>query len=80
MVVDPPSNIWPSNMMEIIKSITRSESPCPEPPLFQFDMSSKTAEKNFLILWRFNFNLRRRPNLQWAMGLNSGKGKSSSHY
>ncbi len=44
-------------MMEIIKSIMSSESPCPEPPLFQFKMSSKAAEKNSLILRRFNFDL-----------------------
>jgi hypothetical protein len=56
MVVDLPLNIWPSNMMEIIKSITSSESPCPEPPLLQFKISSEAAEKKFLILRRFNFD------------------------
>ena len=45
-------------MMEIIKFIMSLESPCPEPPLFQFKMSSKAAEKNFLILMRFNFDLK----------------------
>jgi hypothetical protein len=45
-------------MMSIIKSIVESHSPCPEEPLFEFEMTSEAAEKNFLVLKRFNFDVK----------------------
>ena len=50
--------VWPKNMMSIIKSIVESHSPCPEKPLFEFEMTSEAAEKNFLVLKRFNFDVK----------------------
>ncbi len=51
--------IWPANMMSIILSIVKSHSPCPECPLFNFKMNSEAAEKIFMILKSFDFNIGR---------------------
>jgi hypothetical protein len=49
-------NVWPSNklMMKIIEQILQSNSLCPDQPEFSFN---KAAEKNFLILRCYNFDL-----------------------
>ena len=46
-------------MMSIILSIIKSYSPCPECLLFNFKMNSEAAEKNFLVLKSFDFNIGR---------------------
>jgi hypothetical protein len=51
--------VWPKEMMTIIKSIVESHSPCPDKPLFEFAMTSEAAEKNFLILKSFDFDMKR---------------------
>ena len=45
--------------MTIIKSILESHSPHPDKPLFEFAMTSEAAEKNFLILKSFDFDMKR---------------------
>jgi len=51
--------VWPEKMMTIIKSIVESFSPRPDKPLFEFAMTSEAAEKNFLILKSFNFDMKK---------------------
>jgi hypothetical protein len=41
------SQFWPQNLLDIIKSIVKLESPCPVKPLFVFNLDSKAAEKIF---------------------------------
>ena len=48
-----------SDMMSIIKSIVESHSPRPDKPLFEFAIMSKAAERNFLVLKSFDFNMKR---------------------
>ena len=50
--------VWPKNMMSIIKSIVESHGPRPEKPLFEFEMTSEAAKKNFLVLKSFNFDVK----------------------
>jgi hypothetical protein len=45
-------------MMSIIKSIIEPHSPRLEKPLFEFEMMSEAAEKNFLVLKSFNFKVK----------------------
>jgi hypothetical protein len=40
------SQFWPPNLLDIIKSIVKLESPCPVKPLFVFNLDSKAAGKN----------------------------------
>ena len=51
--------IWPKGMMDIIKSIVNLHSSCPEAPLFTFKMTAEAAEKIFLVLKSFNFDVKR---------------------
>ncbi len=50
--------VWPKNMMSIIKSIVELHSPRLEKPLFEFEMTSEAAKKNFLVLKSFNFDVK----------------------
>ena len=45
-------------MMSIIKSIVELHSPRLEKPLFEFEMTSEAAKKNFLVLKSFNFDVK----------------------
>ncbi len=56
--------IWPKNMMVIIKSIVNLYSPCPEAPLFAFEMAAKATEKKFLVLKRFDFDIKQALEVQ----------------
>jgi hypothetical protein len=40
------SRFWPPNMLDIIKSIIKLESPCPVKPFFVFNLDSKAEKKN----------------------------------
>jgi hypothetical protein len=55
----PTTNVWPANsaMLQIIKQILESKSPCPTKPEFCFEMALEAAEKNFLVLKRHSFDL-----------------------
>jgi hypothetical protein len=41
------SQLWLPNLLDIIKSIVKLESPCPVKPLFVFNLDSKAAKKIF---------------------------------
>ena len=51
--------VWPKEMITIIKAIVELHSPCPDKPLFKFATTSEAAEKNFLILKSFDFDMKR---------------------
>jgi hypothetical protein len=44
-------------MLQIIKQILESKSPCPTKPEFCFEMTLEAAEKNFLVLKHHSFDL-----------------------
>jgi hypothetical protein len=45
-------NIWPTNLIEIIKAIKQIPPRQPSRPEFSFELTDEAAEKNFLILMR----------------------------
>ncbi len=49
---NPPSdhNIWPTNLIKIIKAIKQIPPREPSRPEFSFDLSEEAAERNYLIL------------------------------
>jgi hypothetical protein len=49
--------IWPRDMMNIIDLIIKLHSPHPV-ALFAFEVTTEAAKKNFLILRRFNFDIK----------------------
>jgi hypothetical protein len=55
----PTTNVWPANsaMLQIIKQMLESESPCLTKPKFCFEMTLEAAEKNFLVLKCHSFDL-----------------------
>jgi hypothetical protein len=48
---------FPAELIKIIRDIRKEEIPVPTPPEFIFNMTEEAAEKNFLILKKYNFNL-----------------------
>ena len=58
--------------MTIIKSIVESHSPHPDKPLFEFAMTSKAAEKNFLILKSFDLDMKRALEAQANLPMGHG--------
>jgi hypothetical protein len=51
------SQFWPPNLLAIIKSIVKLESPCPVKPLFVFNLNSKAVGKNYLILKKIDLDI-----------------------
>jgi hypothetical protein len=50
---------FPHNMLGIIKEIIRQQNPCPKKPLLCFKMKTEAAEKNFMVLKRHQFSLKK---------------------
>jgi hypothetical protein len=50
----PPTdgNVWPKNLIDIIRAIKQTPPRQPSRPEFSFKLSEKAAEKNFLLLMR----------------------------
>jgi hypothetical protein len=48
---------WPENLVEIIKSVMSMEVRKPTKPEFAFDMSMEAAERNYLLLKKYNGSL-----------------------
>ena len=48
---------WPENLVEIIQSVTRMKIRKPTKPEFAFDMSMEAAERNFLLLKKYDGSL-----------------------
>jgi hypothetical protein len=48
---------FPAELIKIIRDIKKEEIPVPTPPEFIFNMIEEAAEKNFLVLKKYNFNL-----------------------
>ncbi len=48
---------FPAELIKIIRDIRKEEIPAPMPPEFIFDMTEEAAEKNFLVLKKYNFDL-----------------------
>jgi hypothetical protein len=72
-MAEPDSQFRPQNLLEVIKSIMNLISPCPEKPLFHFNFGSKAAEKNFLILKRFDLDISQALKAQSLSPLGCGK-------
>jgi hypothetical protein len=51
------SQFWLPNLLDIIKSIVKLESPCPVKLLFVFNLDSKAVEIKYLILKMFYLNI-----------------------
>ena len=48
---------FPSNLISIIKEIRKEVIPAPTAPEFVFELTSEAAEKNFMILKKYDFDL-----------------------
>jgi hypothetical protein len=66
------SRFWPPNLLDIIKSIVKLESSCPVKPLFIFNLNSKAAGKNCLILKKFDLDIGRSLEAQSLLPLGYG--------
>lgn len=69
------TTVWPDDltMIEMIKSILSSDSPCPDAPEFCFEMTLEAAEKNFLVLKRHGFDLGKAIDAQATSPVGYGK-------
>jgi hypothetical protein len=47
---DPPSQIWPNNLISIMQKIMATPCPPPMKPIFKFDLSIEAAGKNYIFL------------------------------
>jgi hypothetical protein len=56
-MAEPHSQFWPQDLLEVIILTVNLISPCPEKMLFHFNFDSKAAEKNLLILKKFNLDI-----------------------
>ncbi len=50
---------FPQNPIKIIREIREEKIPVPTPPKFIFELTTEAAEKNFLTLKKYNFNLEK---------------------
>ncbi len=48
---------FPANLIDIISVIREEAIPAPTEPEFMFELTSKAAERNFMILKKYNFDL-----------------------
>jgi hypothetical protein len=53
----PDTNFWPPNIVELVKSNLRMDSPPPTAPLFIFKLSQEAAHRNYCMLKRFNMSI-----------------------
>jgi hypothetical protein len=55
--IEASQQAFPAELMNIIRNIREEEIPVPMPPEFAFEMTAEAAEKNFLVLKKYNFDL-----------------------
>jgi hypothetical protein len=48
---------FPANLINIIRAIKEEAIPAPTAPELMFELTSEAAERNFMILKKYNFNL-----------------------
>jgi hypothetical protein len=48
---------FPANLIDIIRAIREDATPAPTVPEFKFKLTSEAAERNFMILKKYNFDL-----------------------
>jgi hypothetical protein len=63
---------FPAKLAELIKEIRQEEIPAPMPPEFIFKLTEEAAEKNFLILKNYNFDLEKAIRAQQSSPLGYG--------
>ncbi len=54
---EPSQRAFPAELIKIIRDIRKEEIPAPTQLEFIFDMTEEAAEKNFLVLKKYNFDL-----------------------
>ena len=52
-----PAHYWPKHIVRITKDIQATHSLWPSPPLFLFELSQESANKNYCVLKQFNMNI-----------------------
>jgi hypothetical protein len=59
-------------LMEVIKVVVGMECPAPRKTEFTFEFSQRAAKKNYMILGKYNFNLREALEAQTGTPLSYG--------
>ncbi len=63
---------FPANLIGLIREIREEEIPAPTAPEFVFELTSKAAERNFMILKKYNFDLAKAIEAQKSLPLGYG--------
>jgi hypothetical protein len=63
---------FPANLIDIIRAIRKEAIPALTAPEFMFELTSKAAERNFMILKKYNFNLATAIEAQKSSSLGYG--------
>ena len=65
--------IWPSNLIQLLQDIMALPCPNPSKPQFEFDLSVKATEKNYILLMqKFGGDLHRALHAQKNLLLSNG--------
>jgi hypothetical protein len=56
----PDNDFWPPNLVKLVKSSLRTDSPPLCTHLFVFELSQEAAQRNYCMLKRFNMSIKRR--------------------
>jgi hypothetical protein len=51
------ANFWPPDLIQQIRNAIATESPKPDGPLFQFELSLEAAHKNYCLMKHFNYDI-----------------------
>jgi hypothetical protein len=71
-VTNSSQQAFPVKLIEIMNKIREEAIPAPIPPKFVFDMTEEAAEKNFMILKKYDFDLEKAINAQKSSPLGYG--------
>ncbi len=68
----PPTPAFPPDLIKVIANIRKLTCPKPQPPKFFFELTTEAAEKNFIVLKRYNMDLGQAIAAQQASPLDYG--------
>ncbi len=70
--INSSQRAFPANLIDIIRAIREEAIPAPTAPEFMLESTSKAAERNFMILKKYNFDLAMAIEAQKSLPLGYG--------
>jgi hypothetical protein len=67
-----PSKVWPKNLIETVKQVLNVECEAPSEPEFKFKLSKRAAMKNYMVLGKYDFDLKTAIEAQMTSPLGYG--------